>query len=121
MFKILSSICVLMLLGFTGCIFGPSAGNVHTFLLENPPSYLTEELALEKAREALALDGHTGEWQPSTMDQGTRRAPDGKRDRFLIRYQPTYGRISFVQGREHRTYDVFLRGNIVTSQRFIGL
>jgi hypothetical protein len=113
--------CVLFLLVFTGCALSSRTTKLHTFLVENPPPFLTEELAIAKAREALTLDGHSGEWKPSAMDQSTRRAPDGTRDRYLIRYQPTYGRISFIQGREHRTYDVSLRTNTVTCRRFFGL
>jgi hypothetical protein len=72
-------------------------GPVHAFRVENPPPFLTDALAVEKASEALALDGFDlSDWGPQE-DRRT-SAPDGTTDVYLARNgnNPNSGYLSFV-------------------------
>lgn len=118
---------VLMLptaITFGGCILltGPRSGPEYVFPLETTPLFLSEELAVEKARATLAVEGyHVDQWQITRVDQPGSKAPDGTPDRYLVRYQSTYGRVSFTNGKHHRTYDVSLQGSHVVCRMFRGL
>ena len=58
-------------------------GSEHRFELNPPPSFLTEEVALEKARGTLRLDGYDpNDWVPNEDERST--APDGRADRYLV-------------------------------------
>src|SRR5688572_233180 len=59
-------------------------GPQHVYELPEEPKFLTEELAMERARETLALDGlDAAAWQPVPDDRS--KAPDGRTDQFLSR------------------------------------
>src|SRR5437016_5424279 len=61
-----------------------AVGPEHTFPLAEPPPFLTEELALAKAHEALVLDGvDPSDW--SLQESWESAAPDGRTDRFMTR------------------------------------
>ena len=79
------------------------SGPRHEFALENRPEFLTEELAVNKALAALALDGFDpGEWQAERISTGETAAPDGRKDKYLNRYGPNRGSIYLV-GPKHQT------------------
>jgi hypothetical protein len=118
----------LMLLAATtlsGCILstGQRSGPEFVFPLQTTPPFLSEELAVEMARATLAVEGYNVEqWQLTNLGQSGRgRSPDGTRDRYLVRYQDTYGRVSFINGKHTRTYDVSLQGSRVVCRVFRGL
>src|SRR5262245_35867586 len=71
-------------------------GPHHEFLIADPPPFLTESLAMTKAREALALDVADPEvWH--VAPDGRTTAPDGRRDEFLSRngLNPNHGSVRF--------------------------
>jgi hypothetical protein len=108
-----------------GCILstGQRSGPEYVFPLETTPPFLSEKLAVEKARATLAVEGYNvDQWKLTNLGQAGRgKAPDGTRDRFLVRYQDTYGRVSFANGKLTRTYDVSLQGSRVVCRLFRGL
>lgn len=74
-------------------------GDLHTFRLSESPKFLTEDLALAKASEAMALDGFDNlTWRPVSESNST--APDGKRDQYLRRGDstPNSGFLTFTNG-----------------------
>lgn len=74
------------------------SGPLHTFQLRDPPEFLADEAALEKALMAMSLDGlDPAEWKP--LEDGRTRAPDGRRDRHLVRNtrDPNRGFIQFAR------------------------
>jgi hypothetical protein len=97
-------------------------GPEHTFSLAEQPPYLTEELALAKAREALDLDGLDGvNWLPA--DRGWTTAPDGRVDRFMTRNQDNPDRAVFMFQRGERNtrfVSVELREGQVVCQTYQG-
>src|SRR4051812_44145544 len=55
---------------------------IHVFQLTDPPPYLTDQLALEKAREAMQLDGFNADaWTPTPLARRT-LGPDGTPDQY---------------------------------------
>ena len=59
-------------------------GPLHVFHLGAAPPFLTDALALEKARQTLALDGYDlSAWQPVGDDRSS--APDKTPDRYFSR------------------------------------
>jgi hypothetical protein len=58
-------------------------GPPHVFGVSGHRSFLSEGLAVEKARAALALDGCGHDWEP--VPDGRTSAPDGRRDVWLLR------------------------------------
>ena len=58
-------------------------GPPHVFQLSQRPLFLSEDLALEKARAALALDGLGQDCQP--VPDGRTSAPNGRQDVYLVR------------------------------------
>jgi hypothetical protein len=83
-------------------------GQPHTFTLPESPRFLTEELALAKARDTLNRDGYdVAVWQP--MRDGRTTAPDGRTDEFMARntINPNDGAILFT--------------NITASPRFVSV
>src|SRR5262245_16518594 len=106
----ISLVAIMLLIGavalwawaFEQALVGPR----HEFPLTERPAFLTEELALTMAREALARDGFDpAEWQVR-LDNRT-SAPDGRRDQFLSRntINPNQGSIVF-EGPTNRRRDV---------------
>jgi hypothetical protein len=60
------------------------SGPKHNFGLSEETRFLTEEVALDKARETLRLDGwNIAEWQAHR--DGRTKAPDGRVDQFMRR------------------------------------
>src|SRR5215213_9996196 len=58
---------------------------IHVFQLTDPPPYLTDQLALEKAREAMLLDGFNPDaWTPTPLARRV-LGPDGTPDQFITR------------------------------------
>ena len=94
------------------------AGPRYEFALADRPPFLTEELALAKAREALALDVPTsGAWVLAA--DGRTTAPDGRRDEFLSRngINPNQGLVVFRgPGGQSRGVSVELVGDCVICQ-----
>lgn len=118
---------------------GPRTGPEHVFQLEKAPEFLTEELALQKVREAFAADGYDiRHWHPSANDWigHQTKAPDGTQDKYMERTlaNPNNARvcvaasseadIRFLEQRRHArsvTYWVRLEGNRVICFRYSGL
>lgn len=78
-------------------------GPQHIFALSKPQQFLTEELALAKARDALGRDGYdVAVWQPSR--DGRTIAPDGRTDEFMARnaVTPNRGVIMFTSTKASR-------------------
>lgn len=121
----LLALLLLTAMALGGCILstGQRCGPDYVFPLETAPPFLSEELAVEKARATLAVEGYNvDQWKLTNLGQAGRgKSPDGTRDRFLVRYQDTYGRISFANGKLTRTYDVSLQGSRVVCRLFRGL
>ncbi|MBE0540377.1 MAG: hypothetical protein IH623_03240 [Verrucomicrobia bacterium] len=71
-------------------------GARHVFQLANPATILTEQLAIQKARAALARDGHTQDCHP--VPDGRSTAPDGGKDVYLVRntMNPNFGHMVFT-------------------------
>lgn len=90
------------------------------FYLKEKPPFLTEALALEKARESLALDGlDVSLFEPEKDDRS--KAPDGRPDQYLLRntINDNDGSIMFRSKTDRhldRTVDIELKENIVTCQ-----
>lgn len=107
-----------------GCFLAisPRSGPEHVFELQTAPSFLSEEMAVEKARATLVAEGYNlNHWQVTRADQSGSKAPDGTDDRYLVRAQAHYGRVSFTDGKHYRTYDVLLQGSRVACSNFRGL
>jgi len=97
-------------------------GPNHTFRLAERPTFLTEELALAKAREALDLDGlGAADW---TLNEERRTAaPNGRTDEFMVRneHNPDRGVFRFQRGpRDSRFVSVELHGDEVVCQTYQG-
>jgi hypothetical protein len=92
-------------------------GPLHSFRLDTRPPFLTDDLAVAKAREALAVDGYDlADWLPHE-DRRT-KAPDGSPDLYLARngINPNSGYIMFVDGSKQarnpsRIVEVELKGD----------
>lgn len=95
-------ICILML-------YGCSQPRTYVFELKEKPKLLTEELAIEKARESMSKAGFNLErWH---LRKGTEadRVPDGTVDNYLERFgQTNWGRLHFTDGRKNRCVQVRL-------------
>jgi len=71
-------------------------GPLHTYELNDPPDFLTDDLALSKAREAMEQDGYGGPlWRP--IEDDCTASPDGIPDKYLNRntLNPNEGSILF--------------------------
>jgi hypothetical protein len=91
----------------------------YVFHLENTPPFLTDGVALEKAREAMTQGGFDGTaWQP--VEDKRSLAPDNTPDQFLGRNSsnPNRGVIVFVSetDRHAMAVTVCLDGNRVVCQ-----
>ena len=87
----------------------------HVFELTEQPAFLTDSLAVEKARQTMTIEGFDPtEWQPKADERTT--APDGARDKFLSRngINPNSGSILFTrQDGAGRFVHIELDGNRV--------
>jgi len=96
---------------------GPS----HTYTLSQSPRFLTEELAMARARDTLSLDGYdVAVWQPLRV--GRTAAPDGRTDEFMARniVTPNRGVIMFTSTTASpRLVSVTLDGSRVVCQTSI--
>lgn len=120
LFLLLLGVALVWIVGILS--IRPRSGPEHSFPLETTPSFLSEELAVEKARATLAVEGYdVDQWKLTHGDQPGSQAPDGTPDRYLDRFQSTCGRVSFSDGKRHRTYDVSLQGSRVVCRGFRGL
>ena len=94
-------------------------GPRHVFELPSRPAFLAEEVALEKARVALARDGYADQnWQP--VPDGRTSAPDGRRDVYLARTPgtPNRGSLSFTNPQDQRFFVLLeLDGDHLVCQR----
>jgi len=95
-------------------------GPQHVYDLSEQPQFLTEELAMERARDTLTRDGLDATWQPVPDDRS--KAPDGRADQFLSRntITPNHGSIMFTNGTGTRFVSVELDGRRVLCQTSIG-
>lgn len=116
---------LLTALAFSGCIISSDRGSRpdYVFPLETTLPFLSEEMAVENGRATLAVKGYNvDQWELTNIGRSSSgKSPDVKCDRYLVRYQDTYGRISFANRRHHRTYDVSLQGSRVVCRLFRGL
>lgn len=74
-------------------------GPERSFEIKDSPMFLTETLALEKARQTLELDGLSSSiWQP--RPDGRTKSPDGRLDEFMARNanSPNRATILFTNG-----------------------
>lgn len=90
------------------------------FELSAEPKFLSEDVAMTKARDTLdraGLDAKT--WQP--MASGDTTAPDGRRDLFLKRSSenPNAGHIIFTKGSNVRVANIELVGKRVTCYTYV--
>lgn len=96
-------------------------GTSHTYTLSQSPRFLTEELAMTKARDALSRDGYdVAVWQP--IRDGRTAAPDGRTDEFMARntVTPNRGVIMFTSTiASPRLVSVTLDGSRVICQTSI--
>ncbi|MFN0068071.1 MAG: hypothetical protein ACKVYV_10590 [Limisphaerales bacterium] len=114
----------LLVMAQPGCGFGPKSGPTHVFVVEPAPAFLSEELAIAKAREYLVKEGlKLEEWPLYRIDGPKEIAPDGTRDRFFERFSeaPASGRVYFGRHTQLRAVDVRLEGNRVVCSMFYGL
>ena len=73
-----------------------AVGPRHTFNVGSGPQSLAEEVVLGKAREALALDGYDGDWQP--VKHQPRRT-----DYEYLLFNGSGGYVAFVKSSAKRT------------------
>lgn len=97
-------------------------GAKYVFQLSERPAFLTEELALAKARETLMRDGlDASVWQPQR--DGRTTAPDGRTDEFAARNTIDSNRVVFAftsSATQTRFVSVELAGNQVICLSSIG-
>jgi hypothetical protein len=98
-----------------GCSIGVPDGPQHQFTLPSAPPFLTEDMAVAKACEAMALDRHsTNDWKFAAPSGQPTRAPDGTADRYFRRsYSTNRGDVWFARGAEIRAYSIQLNGDRV--------
>jgi hypothetical protein len=97
-------------------------GPEHMFELSERPKFLTEELALSYAREALKAEGlNPADWQP--VPNGRTHAPDGRVDAYMTRTEgtPYRGLLLFTRaGRSPKFVAVELQGKRIVCQNSPG-
>ena len=97
-------------------------GREYVYELSEQPKFLSEALAIAKARETLTRDGlNPAVWGP-VVEERT-KAPDGSVDRFLLRntINPNHASIMFTNGTGNtRFVRVELEGSRVVCQTSIG-
>jgi len=97
-------------------------GPQHVFELSESPSFLTEEMALAKARDTLTREGtDLAIWQPQR--DGRTSAPDGRLDEFAARNTINSNQVvfAFTNGSAStRFVSVELAGGRVICQSSVG-
>jgi hypothetical protein len=98
----------------------------HYYELSEQPKFLTEELAIAKARETLTLEGQVvgpDQYDLHPVPDGHTKAPDGRIDQFLSRnaigpneFSPNRGSIMFTNPSATRYVSVELDGRILVCQ-----
>ena len=94
------------------------------FQLKDRPILLTEELAIENARETFAEEGYSLEqWRLTRVNKPPSKSPDGAPDTYFDRFgfRPTEGRVHFTDGKRYRTVQVRLEGDRLVCFMFYGL
>ena len=101
-------------------------GKKFEYTVKPAPPFLTDDLALAKARETLRREGfNTNEWM-AVPTPYPRKAPDGTQDKYLSRFVNSTsswprGTIVFQRGDARRKFDVRLDGKrIVCYSLFTG-
>ncbi|MEO8429332.1 MAG: hypothetical protein ABI651_19750 [Verrucomicrobiota bacterium] len=123
LYRMLGSALTAFLLA--GC--APWSEPQHVFSVQPAPAFLTEELAVAKARDTLAKEGYNpNEWEITRALLPPSTAPDGTPDKYFVRWsygpwRDNAGRVMFIKGKRHRTYDIRLEGNRVVCSAFHGL
>jgi hypothetical protein len=104
--------------GFSQLRVHPPRGPEPVFELSARPKFLTEELALSCAMEALKKDGlDPAEWRP--VPDGRTHAPDGRLDAYMARTAgtPYRGVLLFTRaGRSPKFVSMELQGSRVVCQ-----
>ena len=99
-----------------------SCVRMHSYTLAGPTSVLTENIALEKAQNALERDGHSpNEWRLTRANYPPSSDPNGVEDVFFERFDAGAGRVHFTDGERIISYSVRLEGDRVVCSRFRGL
>ena len=102
--------------------FRPMPGLTHVYELAERANFLSEELALNYARQSLKEDGlNPAEWLP--VRNGHTKAPDGRVDAFMARTTgtPNRGVILFTRaGCSPKFVAVELQGSRVICQNTFG-
>ena len=77
-------------------------GTVHSYTLPAPPRFLTDQLALQKAQQAIATEGYNTDYWKALEDSKT-SDPDGNHDKYLARNpsSSTSGTITFCDSDKH--------------------
>jgi hypothetical protein len=91
--------------------------NSMTVTLDRRPQFLSDALAIEKAKEAMHRAGYDARWEP--LGEGRTVAPDGTRDVYLLRnaLNPNLGTISFLdEGNRKRIVQIELDGDRLTCE-----
>jgi hypothetical protein len=100
---------------------GARVGPMHIYELSEQPKFLTEDLAIAKARDTLKADGlNPAAWQP--FPYGQTKSPDGRTDEFFSRNTNTINEGSIVftnSSATMRIVRVQLEGSRVVCQNWI--
>lgn len=116
---LLGVVLAIGLFCFVNATISQRTGEVHSFELNKVPSFLTDEIALTKCREALSLEGlDSSEWEPKKQQRTT--DPEDNPDTYLVRnaINPNQGHIFFINKNlpKARFVSVELHGSRVTCQ-----
>lgn len=79
------------------------ASPIHVFSLKGNGSFLKEDVALERSKETLVLEGYNlADWK--VHPDGRTIAPDGSRDKYLSRNacNPKLGKFLFLNHKENK-------------------
>ncbi|MCA9245599.1 MAG: hypothetical protein KDA42_00760 [Planctomycetales bacterium] len=80
------------------------SGPLHVYHIDDPPDFLTDDLAISTAQKAMEQDGFSGPlWSPIEDDRTA--SPNGSRDTYLVRnaINPNHGYILFWNEQEKRS------------------
>ena len=119
---LIPAVVLLVVLGVGQKTHTTNVGPRHTLHLDAPPPFLSDALAVEKAREVLALEGcDPTAWHP--REHRRTSAPDGMQDVHLFRYDdyPNTGMVEFesetgTAATTVRIVEIELAGNRLTGR-----